>query len=281
MRLQVLGPLQVVGHDGSPVRLRRRERALLSVLLLYARRPCAADVLALAVWGESQPRHPDSALRTCVSRIRAALPSGSGKLIVTLDGGYRADPPQGALDLDVFRHSLDAAATAARHGDRHQEADLLRQAVLCWNLPPGAERLPDMPDTLNITPFVGMLFELRRQAKIRLAEILLEFGMHDEVIPDLFAMTGADPGAEPVVALLMLALNRADRRAEAFDVYHRARRVLADQYGASPGPRLQAALTAILRQDEGESALPERAALPLPPPRPPVCPSGRQPMTPS
>jgi DNA-binding SARP family transcriptional activator len=223
-------------------------------------------MLALAVWGESQPRHPDSALRTCVSRIRAALPSGSGNLIITLDGGYRADPPDGALDLDAFRHSLDGAATAARRGDRHQEVALLRRAVSCWNLPPGAERLPDMPDTLEIAPSVARLFELRRQARMRLAEILLELGRHDEVIPDLFAMTGADPGAEPAVALLMLALSRADRRAEAFDVYHRARRVLADQYGASPGPGLQAALTAILQQDEGGPALPQGASLPAPPP---------------
>jgi DNA-binding SARP family transcriptional activator len=223
-------------------------------------------MLALAVWGESQPRHPDSALRTCVSRIRAALPSGSGDLVVTLDGGYLADPPEGALDLDAFRRLLDGAAKAARRGDRRQEVDLLQQAISCWNLPPGAERLPDMPDTLEIAPSVARLFELRRQARIQLAAILLELGRYDEVIPDLFAMTGADPGAEPEVALLMLALNRTDRRAEAFDVYHRARQVLAEQYGASPGPGLQAALTAILQQDEGGSALSEGAALPAPPP---------------
>jgi DNA-binding SARP family transcriptional activator len=204
-------------------------------------------MLALAVWGERQPRHPDSVLRTYVSRVRAALSPDSGNLVVTLDGGYRADPPEGTLDLDIFRQLLGDAAAADRRGDRRQAAALLRQALGCWSLPAGAERLPDMPDTLEIAPSAARLFELRHQAEIRLAETLLELGRQDEAIPDLFAMTGADPGAEPAVALLMLALSRSGRRAEAMDVYHRARRVLADQYGASPGPRLQEALSAILR----------------------------------
>jgi len=49
----------------------------------------------------------------------------------------------------------------------------------------------------------------------------------------------------------MHALHRSGRPAEALDAYHKAKAILADQYGTIPGADLQSALMAVLSQGEG------------------------------
>ena len=153
MHLQVLGPLKVTGADGRMVRLRRRERVLLSILLINARQPCAVSMLAKAVWGDDQPRYPESVLRTYISRIRAALPADfPSSFLITLDGAYLADPPHGALDLDQFRQRLAEASGVLALDDRREAASPLRQALACWKSPLGSDFLPDLPDTPEVAP---------------------------------------------------------------------------------------------------------------------------------
>jgi DNA-binding SARP family transcriptional activator len=117
----------VAGADGSIVQFRRRERALLSVLLMHARQPCTTGMLSLSIWDEHQPDHPECALRTYVSRIRAALPADFPEsFLVTLDGAYRVDPPPGTLDMDLFGQLHAEATDAAGRGDLRAAANLLQ-----------------------------------------------------------------------------------------------------------------------------------------------------------
>jgi DNA-binding SARP family transcriptional activator len=197
-------------------------------------------------------------LRTYISRIRAALPQDfPGSFLITLDGAYLANPPHGALDLDRFRKLLADASDALALDDRQEAARLLRRALACWKSPPGSDFLPDLPDTPEVAPQAARLGEERRQAELRLTDLQLELGEYEEILPDLTARVHAQPGSERTWAQLMHALHRSGRQAEALDAYHKAKAILADQYGTIPGADLQSALMAIL--SPGERTRPARS----------------------
>src|SRR5581483_10399210 len=100
MEFRILGPFEILADDGELMPVpRRRERELLSVLFLFAGMPCGRELLARALWGESQPADPEAALRVCVCRARK-VPGIAGSLAV-LPAGYLADP--GTVRIDVVR----------------------------------------------------------------------------------------------------------------------------------------------------------------------------------
>ena len=96
-------------------------------------------------------------------------------------------------------------------------------------------------------------------------------GRAAELVPELQALVAAHPLREGLRAALMLALYRSGRQADALAAYQEARRVLQEELGLDPGPRLRELEAAILRQDESLAprARPERARpiLPAPPNR--------------
>ncbi|MBH5335299.1 tetratricopeptide repeat protein [Streptomyces pactum] len=69
-------------------------------------------------------------------------------------------------------------------------------------------------------------------------ELALERGGHAQTISELTALTVAHPFRERLRELLMLALYRSGRQAEALAVYADTRRLLADELGTAPGPAL-------------------------------------------
>lgn len=244
MDFRILGPLEVT-LDAGPVRIRRRERELLSVLLLYSGWPCSKEMLARALWGDTLPDDPQATLRVCVSRARSALGKRPAACLVTLDGAYRADPPPGSLDLHRFRDLLSQAAAAEGRGDLRQAADLLGRALRCWRLPP----LADLPSSPEIEAEKACLLEQRRLTELDHADLLLDLGLHEQIVADLHARVIADQRCERGWAQLILALHRCGRRGEALAHYAKARAALSAEYGARPGSDLQAILSAVLDDD--------------------------------
>ena len=76
----------------------------------------------------------------------------------------------------------------------------------------------------------------------------LASGRHAEVVGELEQLAGAHPLRERLHGLLMLALYRDGRQADALEVYARARAQLVDGLGLEPGPALRALQTEILEQ---------------------------------
>jgi DNA-binding SARP family transcriptional activator len=239
MLLRVLGPVQARSAQGHVIRLRRREKSVLGVLLLYAGTPCSTDMLIQDVWGDDQPADPGNTLRLAVSRIRRALLPES--LIATVGtGAYQADPAPGELDLHHFESLLSAASALADEDRPALEARLLEDALALWPHPQGG--FPDLPDSLGVREKTERLIEQRRATEIRLIDLYLALGRHEATIPELRARCVTDPGSERTWSQLMQALILSGRRGEALAAYRHASRVLADEYGARPGHELQAML---------------------------------------
>ena len=102
----------------------------------------------------------------------------------------------------------------------------------------------------------------------------LAAGRHSELIAELQQLVTAQPMRERLHALLMLALYRAGRQADALDAYRQARDALAEQLGIEPTSELRDLERAILMQDP---ALAAPAPVAAPPPEPDVKARGRAP----
>jgi DNA-binding SARP family transcriptional activator len=237
LRFQLLGPLEV--RDGEQVvQVRqRKQRALLAVLALRSGEPVSPDRLVEDIWGERPPKTARHALENYVSELRRAL---GRDLIRTEPAGYvlAVEPEQ----VDVRR--------LERLLDRVEETAAQRAARLRTEL--SAIRGQPLED-LAFEPFaqtaVPRLQELELTAREELIGIDLELGRHADVLVELESLAAAHPYREHLRALLMLALYRSGRQAEALAAYQEARRALVDQLGIDPGEELQELERAILRQD--------------------------------
>ena len=111
------------------------------------------------------------------------------------------------------------------------------------------EPYADWPDAPFAETERRRLTEVRAGAVAGLLEARLELGRHAEVLPELERLVTDDPLREDWWRLLMLALYRAGRQADALAAGRRVRAVLAEELGAEPGPALRSMEAAILAQD--------------------------------
>ena len=252
VRYRLLGPMEVC-VDGAPVKLPgTAERALLAQLLLSPGRTIPATMLVDRLWSESTlPVDPMNALQIRVSKLRRALKAIGVGDVVTREGvGYRAtiDPSTvDALDFaDRIRTARAAAANAADNGGIHPaHVQAYDDALALWRGDP----LSDFAAEQWATAEAARLTELRLAAMTERAQVALALGRHLEVIGDLEPVVAHDPTLESLAGLLMLALYRSGRQADALDVYTRTREVLDESLGLEPSVSLRSLHERVLRQD--------------------------------
>ncbi|MGW7460572.1 BTAD domain-containing putative transcriptional regulator [Streptomyces sp. NPDC054797] len=241
-RFAVLGPVRAWRGDellpsGTP-----QQRALLAVLLLREGRTATAPELIDAIWGEDPPQQALATIRTYASRLRKVVAPG---LLVTESGGYAIRLRCAAtLDLGVARSLAADAETARAAGDRSLARTLLARALDLWD----GEPLAGVPGPHAETERTR-LAEWRLQLLETRLDLDLEVGHHAEAVSELTALTAAHPLRERLRELLMLALYRSGRQAEALAVYADTRRLLADELGVDPRPELAALQQRILNAD--------------------------------
>ena len=249
LRFGVLGPLRVWRHgtvvDLGPV----QQRVVLAVLALQAGRPVGRQQMIDAVWGETQPRNAVNLVQRHVSGLRRALePDRTGRtpsdLLTWTDAGYLLTLPAGALDLDLFVRGLAQARTAQAAGQLQEAAAALHSALEPWRGP--------VCDGLS-SPFLDVqadrLAESRVSALEDRIELDLMIGGHGDLIAELRGLIAEHPLRERLRGLLMLALYRAGRQADALTAFRDARRQLHDELGVEPSAPLQQLHQQILTAD--------------------------------
>ncbi|MDQ1010150.1 DNA-binding SARP family transcriptional activator [Streptomyces sp. V4I23] len=255
LHFSVLGPVRVrrgaeTLPPGSP-----QQRALLAALLLRDGRTATASELIDAIWGEEPPSQALAAVRTYASRLRKSLPAAA---LVTESGGYALRVGRDALDLAVAQELAAEADKARSAGGRSQARTLINKSLGLWD----GEPLANVPG-----PYAenqrARLEEWRLQLLETRLDLDLELGCHAEAVSELTALTAAHPLRERLRELLMLALYRSGRQAEALAVYADTRRLLADELGVDPRPELARLQQRILQAD-AELARPVEEPTPAP-----------------
>jgi DNA-binding SARP family transcriptional activator len=244
MEFRLLGLMEVRGATG-PIELPSgRGRALLAILALHSGQPVAAARLIDELWGGTPPATAATVVHGLVSKLRRALSSGSAdgsSLLETVGNGYRLTSDADSVDAIRFERLV----AQARGADAATRAGVLADALGLW-------RGPALAD-FTYEPFaqrtIRALEESRIQAGEELLEAELELGRAGEIVPRVRELIEAHPFRERLHGLLMTALYRSGRQAEALAAYAAARDLLLDELGIEPGPALQSLEAAILRQD--------------------------------
>jgi DNA-binding SARP family transcriptional activator/ABC-type oligopeptide transport system substrate-binding subunit len=246
LEFRILGPLQVLDGD-EPLPLGgAKQRSTLAMLLLSRNQVVSRDRLIDGVWGASPPPSAGPTLETYVSRLRRVLPDdGHGDRVVTQAPGYRLRVEAGELDLERFETLLEQARTARAAEEPEAAGNALRQALLLFRGAP----LEDLVHAPFAQAEIGRLEELRLGALEQRLEADLAVGRHAEVVGELESLAARHPFREALWGRLMLALYRSGRQGEALLAFDRARRTLAEELGADPGPSLKKLHRQILQHD--------------------------------
>ena len=246
--VRVLGEVEVV-LDGELVRVGGpRQVALLALLVAAGGRSVPAERLVDQLWGETPPDNAAGALQVGVAKLRRQLEPrrqarGEATLLVTRAGGYALDLPPGAVDAARFAALVDRARGATDPATA--EAGLVEALGLWRGAPYGG--------VAGLAPALATearrLDELRWSAVERLWDVRLGAGGHTAAVPELRALVEEAPLREELWRLLVLALYRSGRQAEALEAVREVRERLADELGIDPGEPLRRLEQDVLRQD--------------------------------
>jgi predicted ATPase/DNA-binding SARP family transcriptional activator len=240
VQVRLLGSIDVTAGGVARQVPGLRRKAVLAALALCADQIVGTDRLADIVWGGRAPATAQNTLQSHVSYLRRVL--GSRAAILARAPGYVLDLGDDATDVAVAERLIRQAAQSA---DPVRAARDLQVAVDLW-------RGPSMADVGGLDWLCRQgerLDHLLLQAQQALAERRLEIGEHVELVPELQRLVQRHPLHEHLHALLILALYRAGRQADALAAYRRLRRTLGEDLGIDPSQPLRDLEAAVLRQD--------------------------------
>ncbi len=227
IRIRLLGDVSAA-VGGEPVSLGPPKcQALLAALALAPDTTVPVARLVSLVWGESPPRTAEKTLQTYVARLRKEL---GYHRIERVGAGYRLAVPRDCVDVERFQRRLES-------GD-------LDGALAEWSGDPLAAL--DVP---AMTPVIDSI----REQWVGARESWLAGQLDTDpasTISDLTELTAAHPFREGLWRLLITALYRAGRQADALATYRRARAQLVTELGVEPGPALREVERSILTQQD-------------------------------
>jgi DNA-binding SARP family transcriptional activator/tetratricopeptide (TPR) repeat protein len=249
LRFAVLGPVQAWrGEEELPLGT-PQQRAVLALLLLRDGAQASLEEIIDAIWSGRAPDSAENAVRTYISRLRAALGQGGPakeSMIARVGHGYLLRTGPESLDLAAFRDLVAKAQDAATAEDHSKAIYLLDDALGLWRGP-------------ALTASSGDFVESQRQrlSKLRVAALeakvasLVKLGAHGDAQVILDQLVGDHPLDERFRELQMLSLYQHGRQSDALAVYRETRELLADELGVDPGQRLQSLHERVLRGDTG------------------------------
>ncbi len=246
LRTFILGEFRV-GVDGlDPVSLPAMPAQILALLVLHVGNAVPTSRIIEEIWAPEPPARAAARLHVHISRIRSALARiGSADVMHTRNDGYALDLDPRQCDHREFEDRATAGLEAAVRGELRRAAELLSAALALWRGPV----LGDFGDLGWARADAARLTGLRKQAVDTWAEVRLGLGEPTAVVDVLQRELTDDPLRESTAELLMTALYRSGRQADALNTYVRTRAELSDELGLDPSPALHETYLSILRQE--------------------------------
>jgi len=238
-----------------------RQRAVLGLLVLARGDVVPADRMIDALWADDPPPSATSALQAYVSHLRRRLEPARGprdrqSVIARQGPGYALRTEDLVVDSWDFERLLLQAGAAESAADARV---LLDQALALWRGPAFADHIGQAWADAESARLAG----LRDVAREQRLEARLGAGESAVLVPEIEALVAEDPLREERWRLLVLALYRAHRQADALAALRRARSTLSEELGVDPGPALRALEAEVLAQSPTLDA-------PAPAPAPPA-----------
>jgi predicted ATPase len=172
--------------------------------------------------------------------------------MITVDAGH--------VDIGRFEQLAAAGHAALANGDPGAAASQFAEALQLWH----GRALADVTDVETLALESARLEELRLTAIEGRIEADIAIGRHAQVTGELERLVAEHPVRERLWRLLVLALYRDERQADALAAYRRARTVLARELGLEPGEELRRLEQAVLRQEVPEARRASRHNFPAP-----------------
>ncbi|MGN9913826.1 BTAD domain-containing putative transcriptional regulator [Phytohabitans sp. LJ34] len=249
MRFEVLGPLRVWSGDGELDLGPIQQRVVLAVLLSRANRSVSRDQLIAAVWGDAPPTYAVNLVQKHVAGLRRVLeparaPRTRSRRLMWTDAGYRLAVPAEDLDLSRFDVGVAEARRARAAGDLTAATVALRAALDQWSGPFCAGLSSPLLDAER-----DRHEERRLEVVEERIELDVELGAHRDLVAELRGLLAEHPLRERLWSLLMIALYRSGRAADALSAFQEARRYLIDELGLEPTEQLRRVHEQILSGD--------------------------------
>src|SRR6266542_887554 len=227
VRIEVLGRVRVWRGDqelrvGPP-----RQQAVLSVLALRANHAVSRDEIVDAVWGDRPPASAVNGVHLYIGALRQILEPERRR-------GDTRRLLAGIRSVDLLRERLQTAQQRSAAGELAGAVDAFDAALGLWHGTPLAGISSPFADAERLR-----LGELRLAAIEDRAEAMLGLGRHAELVAELSALAAEHPLRERLRGLLMAALSRSGRQADALALFADTRRLLVGELGIEPGPQLQ------------------------------------------
>jgi DNA-binding SARP family transcriptional activator len=278
LRVQLLGPVRAWLGDREADLGTARRRALFTILALRGGTVVARDELTDGLWANRTPANPAGSIYTYVNGLRDALEPGRdphtrSSWLVSEAPGYRLRVEESQVDAARFVAHL-TMGRALMADDPAAAVVEFDAALALWQPDGGAVKpsgvLSGDPDGGAVKPsgvLSGKNVPLAdvdgpfvRAARMQLVEqrfglvedrarALIELGRRDDAIPGLLTLTEQYPLREGPRGLLMLALHRDGRTAEALAVFEDLRGVLVEALGVDPSPALSLLRDRIVSDD--------------------------------
>jgi len=238
VQFNVLGPLEL-RRAGETVDLgSHKQKSLLALLLIHRNQVVSTDRILDELWGEGGA-DKQNALWVHVSNLRTALepdrPARSeGTLLLTRAPGYllQVDPEE--VDVAIFERLLAEGRGLASH-DPSAASLVFAESLSMWR----GRALDDFSYESFAQTEIHRLNSLRLDAVEGRVEADLARGLSHQLVGELEGLVRENPYREQLTALLMTALYRSRRQAEALRAYGQLRDHLGSELGIEPSAGLR------------------------------------------
>ncbi|GIJ43637.1 SARP family transcriptional regulator [Virgisporangium aliadipatigenens] len=231
-------------HGGAEVPLGSPQQRVILAMLLLRPGPVTVEHLIAGLWSTPPTRAAAGTVRTYLSRLRALLHRDDDTRLVSDGGMHELRRPPGSLDLDLVERDLADADAAEAAGDLDTARRLVARCARRWSGP-----VLTGLDGPFVTARRGSLTERHMAVVERRLRLDLDAGDTASVVAALATLTDEHPFRENLRELLMLALYRQGRTAEALEVFAATRSLLRDELGIDPGARLATLHRRVLDRD--------------------------------